>query len=106
MSKQKQIRRNKIANLGYVVIETKSECNKTVQKEFKSRHWTFESGEGDPLVIAPMIVIEQYEQVGDGQPKIRPVEWDTRISLGFWDPNRSPKLGQKTNSSDSQQKWN
>ena len=38
------------------------------------------------------------------QPRIRPGKWDAQNSLGFWDTNGSPILGQTTRHSDSQQK--
>ena len=38
------------------------------------------------------------------QPRICPWEWDAQISLGFWETNRSPNLGQKTKPKDCQQK--
>ena len=37
------------------------------------------------------------------QTRIHPREWDTQISLGFWDTNRSPNPGQKTRPSDNEQ---
>ena len=38
------------------------------------------------------------------QTKIRPKEWNTQNSLGFWGPNRSSNPGQKSKPSDNQQK--
>ena len=38
------------------------------------------------------------------QTEIRPKEWDTKNSVGFWDPDGSPNLGQVTIPSGSQQK--
>ena len=38
------------------------------------------------------------------QPRIRPGEWDAQTSLGFWDTNGSPNLGQTTRPSENQQK--
>ena len=37
------------------------------------------------------------------QPRIRLGEWDAQTSLGFWDTNGSPNLGQMTRPSDNQQ---
>ena len=50
------------------------------------------------------IEIWPYEQVVYAQPSICPEEWDAQCSLGFWDKNGSPNLGQTTRQSDSQQK--
>ena len=38
------------------------------------------------------------------QSRISPGEWDVQTSLGFWDTNGSPNLGQMRRPSDSQQK--
>ena len=38
------------------------------------------------------------------QPRISPRKWDVQNSLGFWDTNGSPNLGQKTRPSDSKKK--
>ena len=38
------------------------------------------------------------------QPRIRLGEWDSQTSLGFWDANGLPNLGQKTEPSDSEKK--
>ena len=37
-------------------------------------------------------------------PEFFPKKWDAKTSLGFWDTNGSPNLGQMTSSNDSQQK--
>ena len=37
------------------------------------------------------------------QPRICIRKWYTKNSLGFWDKNRSPSLGQTTRPTDSQQ---
>ena len=37
------------------------------------------------------------------QPRIRPEEWDAQSSLGFWDTNGWPNLGQTTRPRDSHQ---
>ena len=38
------------------------------------------------------------------QLRICPAEWDAETPLGFWDPNGSPNLGQKTRPYNNQQK--
>ena len=38
------------------------------------------------------------------QIRIHPGKWDAQTSLGFWDTNRSPNLGQTTRPSNKQQK--
>ena len=38
------------------------------------------------------------------QPSVHPGKWDSQTSLGFWNTNRSPNLGQMTSLSDGQQK--
>ena len=50
------------------------------------------------------IEIWPYEQVEYAQLRTHPGEWDAQSSLGFWDTNKSPNLGQTTKPSDSQQK--
>ena len=41
----------------------------------------------------------------NAQTKIGPWEWDAQNSLGFWDINRSPNLGQTIRPSNSKKKW-
>ena len=45
-----------------------------------------------------------YYQMVYAPPRIRPEEWDVPNSLGLWDTNRSPNLGQAPTPSDNQQK--
>ena len=42
------------------------------------------------------VQIWPHEQMVYTQPRIRPVKWDAQNSLGFWDTNGSPNLGQIT----------
>ena len=57
---------------------------------------TYLNGEGDRLGNVQEIEVWPCEQNVYAQPIIRPVEWDVNISLGFWDTNESPNLGQTT----------
>ena len=45
----------------------------------------------------------QKKQMVYTQARIRPGEWDAQNSLGFWDTNESPNLGQTTRPSNNQQ---
>ena len=61
-------------------------------------------GERDPLRIVTRIINLTIQKSVHAQAGIRPGEWDAQSSLGFWDTNRSPNLGQSTKLSDCQQK--
>ena len=50
------------------------------------------------------IEILTNKQVVYAQNRIHFEEWNTQTSLGFWDENELPNLGQTTLSSDSQKK--
>ena len=51
-------------------------------------------GQGDPLGIVQEIEIWPCEQMIYAQPRICPGELNAQTSLGFWDTNGSPNLGQ------------
>ena len=59
-------------------------------------------GEGDLLGIVQEIEVWADEDMLYTQRRIRPGEWDTLTSLGFWDTNRSPNFDQTTRPRDSQ----
>ena len=104
MLKQKLIRRNKIANEAYVVIETKrlitnvSNQHRKCTRLDKTKCCRWSSGNCARNEILP------YEQVVYTGTRIQSGEWDAQSFLGFWDTNRSPNLGQTTRPSDSQKK--
>ena len=90
----------RIANVGYAGIETKPLIAKKKQKK-TSKDSTRLGEEGDPLGIVQKIEIWPYNQILYAQSRIRPREWDTQNSQGFWNTNRSPNPGQKTGQSDN-----
>ena len=61
-------------------------------------------GEGNPLGIVQEVLIWLYEQMVNSLLRIRPKKYETQTSLGFWDTNGSPNLGQTTTLIDNQ--WN
>ena len=94
------------ANVGYVMIETNRQSyNNWMQQITTKREWdlTWLGGQGDPLGIVQEIYIWPYEQVVYAQPRIRPGKRDAQSSLGFWDTNESPNLGQTTRPWNNQQ---
>ena len=76
------IRRNKIANVGYVVIERKQSYNKRMKqictKEYKTRHKL--DGEGNSLEIVQEIENWPYKQMVYAQTRISLWETDHLIS--------------------------
>ena len=57
---------------------------------------TWLGGEGDTLEIVQESEISTYYQMALAQTRIRPGEWDTENTLGFWGANRLSNPGQKT----------
>ena len=48
--------------------------------------------------------VETIQTTAYAQHRIRPGEWNTKSSLGFWDANRSPNLGQTARPSQQKEK--
>ena len=80
------MRRNMIANVGYVVRETNQSI--TLYKQYKKQYKT-------TFDCSKMV----YEQ-----SRICPREWGFQNPLGFWDNNGSPNLAHVTVSHKSQEK--
>ena len=59
-------------------------------------------GKGDPLGTVQEIEIWPYEQIVYAQHRICPRKWDAKSTLGFWNANGSPNLGQTTRYYDKQ----
>ena len=90
---QAKIISNQIADVSFIVIETKLlfkkiiECTKLAHKEYKTR--LYREGKADLLGILQDIEIWLYYQMVYAQTRICPEEWKTQNSLLFWDTNKS-----------------
>ena len=99
------IRRNKIANVDYVVTEMKHQShNKRKQligTGVQGGAWL--GGQGDPQGNVQQIQIWSCQQMVYSQPSTCLRKWHTQTPMGLWYTKGSPNLGQKTRPYNNQQ---